>query len=83
MKPSLTRLQRREFLTTTAAVACPYVTPSRVLAWHGQLGANDRLTLGHIGVGGMGGTQCHLLCSGTARAVRYYSRKTGRLAPLR
>jgi hypothetical protein len=27
--------------------------------------------------------QCHLLCSGTARAVRYYRRKTGRLAPLR
>jgi bifunctional ADP-heptose synthase (sugar kinase/adenylyltransferase) len=27
--------------------------------------------------------QCHLLCSGTARAVRYSSRKTGRLAPLR
>ena len=27
--------------------------------------------------------QSYLLCSGTARAVRYYSRKTGRLAPLR
>jgi hypothetical protein len=27
--------------------------------------------------------QCRSLCSVTARAVRYYSRKTGRLAPLR
>jgi hypothetical protein len=29
------------------------------------------------------GAQCRLLCSGTARAVRYCVRKTGRLAPLR
>ena len=27
--------------------------------------------------------QCRLLCSGTARAVRYYGRRTGRLTPLR
>ena len=34
----------------------PYVIPSGVLACAGRPGANDRLTLGHIGVGGMGGT---------------------------
>jgi ornithine cyclodeaminase/alanine dehydrogenase-like protein (mu-crystallin family) len=45
---------RREFLKSTGAVtatafAAPYLLPARAR------GANDRLTLGHIGVGGMGG----------------------------
>jgi predicted dehydrogenase len=49
------RIPRRGFLksagaATAAAVAAPYVLPSRAL------GANERLTIGHIGVGGMGGS---------------------------
>lgn len=60
MPRSVTRLPRREFLATAAAAVCPYVIPSGVLAWQGQPGANDRLTLGHIGVGGMGGTHLQI-----------------------
>jgi predicted dehydrogenase len=60
MNQSWNRLHRREFLTTAAAIACPYVIPSGVLAWNGRPGANDRLTLGHIGVGGMGGTHLQI-----------------------
>jgi hypothetical protein len=37
-------------VATAAAVAAPYILPSRAL------GANERLTIGHIGVGGMGGS---------------------------
>ena len=37
------------------ALALPQIVSSRVLAAPGRPGANDRLTLGHIGVGGMGG----------------------------
>ncbi len=43
------RVSRRRFLLTAAgAAAFPLLAPARV--W----GANDRLTVGHIGVGGMG-----------------------------
>lgn len=43
-------MKRREFLTTAAAAASlPYLIPAKVA------GANERLTFGHIGVGGMGG----------------------------
>src|SRR5262249_37452704 len=53
---------RRTFLKTSGATvfggAClslPQFLPSGVLAADGKPGANDRLTLAHIGVGGMGG----------------------------
>jgi predicted dehydrogenase len=52
---------RRSFLKTAGSavaagtVAAPTVIPSGVLAAAGRSGANDRLTFGHIGVGGMGG----------------------------
>jgi len=53
------QLSRREFLTTAAAgaaaIGAPYLIPSNVLAAAGRKGANERLTVGHIGVGGMGG----------------------------
>ncbi len=50
------KLGRRKFLASAAAaVGAPYVIPSGVLAAAGRPGANDRLTLAHIGVGGMGG----------------------------
>jgi predicted dehydrogenase len=54
------RIGRRTFLTTTGcaviggAVGLPQILSSRVLGAPGQPGANDRLTLAHIGVGGMG-----------------------------
>ena len=50
---------RRTFLKSTssvaALVAAPHVVPASVLAGPGRLGANERITFGHIGVGGMGG----------------------------
>ncbi len=48
-------VRRRQFLKAAgAALAVPYFVPSRVLASPGKPGANDRLTVAHIGVGGMG-----------------------------
>ena len=49
-------IKRREFLGAAgAALAAPYFVPNSALAAPGRLGANDRITIGHIGVGGMGG----------------------------
>ena len=49
-------IKRRDFLAgATAAFAMPYIVPSRVLGAAGRPGANERITLGFIGVGGMGG----------------------------
>ncbi len=55
------QLSRRRFLKRAggaaavgAALGTPTVVPSRVLAAAGKPGANERLTIGHIGVGGMG-----------------------------
>jgi len=48
-------VQRRQFMAATgAALSVPYFVPSSVLASPGKPGANDRLTVAHIGVGGMG-----------------------------
>ena len=54
------RSDRREFLRKTAAaglgaVAMPYVVSSRALGQDGKDPANERITMGFIGVGGMGG----------------------------
>ena len=48
------RMRRRDFIRTTgaAAVAVPYLLPSGIMA----AGANEKLTFGHVGVGGMGGS---------------------------
>jgi predicted dehydrogenase len=49
---------RRSFLKASAATAlmlAPQMVSHRVLGASGQPGANSRLTIGHIGVGGMGG----------------------------
>ncbi len=49
-------LSRRRFLKAAGAAAgVPYLVRPGVLAAAGHQGANDRLTLAHIGVGGMGG----------------------------
>ena len=61
MHPLPPRLPRRAFIKATAAalgattLGVPQIIPARVLAAAGRLGANDRLNIGHIGVGGMGG----------------------------
>ncbi len=50
------KINRREFLAAAgAAISVPYLVPSGVLAGSGRTGANERLTMAHIGVGGMGG----------------------------
>lgn len=60
MSPKNTILARRSFLKVgatalgTAAIGFPDIIPARALAAPGRPGANDRLTLGHIGVGGRG-----------------------------
>lgn len=48
------RMDRRELLAATGILATPYLIPSTALAQPGRLGANDRIVLGHIGLGGMG-----------------------------
>lgn len=61
MKLEQTQIARRSFLKTAGAIAggavlgFPQIVPSRVLGAAGGPGAKDRLTLGFIGVGGMGG----------------------------
>ena len=48
-------LRRREFLATAGAtMAAPYLVPSGVLATQDKPGANERLVVASIGVGGMG-----------------------------
>ena len=42
-------------LAAGASLGLPQLIPSNVLAAAGKPGANDRLVIGHIGVGGMGG----------------------------
>jgi len=50
------QLNRREFLAAgAAAVSMPYLIPSGVLAAPRRIGANEKITVAHIGVGGMGG----------------------------
>jgi len=46
---------RRTFLKNMAAstAAAPFIPPSRV--WPAPTGPNGELTIGHIGIGGMGG----------------------------
>jgi predicted dehydrogenase len=49
------RFDRRAFLAAAgSAASVPLLIPAGVLAAPGRPGANERITLGHIGVGGMG-----------------------------
>ncbi len=51
----MTNISRRKFLATGAAAAvAPLILPQGVLGRAGRPGANDRITLGFIGVGGQG-----------------------------
>ena len=50
------QLNRSEFLAAAgAAASIPYFIPSNVLAAPGRTGANERLIMAHVGVGGRGG----------------------------
>ncbi len=56
------KLRRRDFIAGSAAAwGVPYLIPSGVLAAPGRAGANERLTVGHIGVGGMGGAHLGMM----------------------
>jgi len=49
------KINRRRFIAATgAAMGAPYFIPSSVFAAPGRPGANDRITIAHIGVGGRG-----------------------------
>jgi predicted dehydrogenase len=49
------RISRRKFMGTAMAAAVgPMILPSGVLAKPNRPGPNDRLVVGHIGIGGMG-----------------------------
>ena len=52
--PSNSKLSRRTFLAGAAAAATPLILPEGVLARNGKPGANDRIVVANIGVGGMG-----------------------------
>jgi len=47
-------LSRRGFLAGAAAVAAPCFVPGSVLGMNGRTAANERIRIGHIGVGGQG-----------------------------
>jgi predicted dehydrogenase len=50
------RINRRDFLEKSAAVvAGSMVVPSTALSYENIVGANDRISLGHIGIGNRGG----------------------------
>jgi predicted dehydrogenase len=58
------RVSRRRFLVAAgAAASVPYFVPSRVLAAAGRMGANERITVALIGVGGMGGSHLGTMMS--------------------
>jgi len=55
-------LQRREFLAAVgSAASAAYLIPSGVLAAAGKSGANQRLTVAQVGIGGMGGAHLGMM----------------------
>ena len=65
------RLNRRRLLKgAAAAAAAPYVITSTALGNADTPPASERVTLGHIGVGGQGGYICSRVSSSGARARR-------------
>ncbi len=54
--------RRREFLGVAGAgLSVPYLVPHGVLAAPGKPGANDRLTVAQVGIGGMGGSHLSMM----------------------
>ena len=60
MKRNRHQVRRREFLAAVAAAGAPLVIPGGVLASADNPGANERLTLAHVGIGGMGGSHLNM-----------------------
>ena len=55
MTDSLERMNRRAFLgTSAAAIAATAVLPRTALSYEKIIGANDRISLGHVGIGNRG-----------------------------
>src|SRR4029077_19697280 len=54
MTQSTTRVGRREFIQTTGTLAGGAALASTARSYASILGANDRISLGHIGVGNRG-----------------------------
>ena len=55
MKHRIRKANRREFLTTAAALAaCPYVIPASALGADGSTPASERIMMAGIGVGNRG-----------------------------
>src|SRR5437016_78841 len=80
-----TKTTRRQFVATAAIVALPTIIPASVLARRGRKGANDRIVVGCIGVGGQGRTHVPsdvaVLCdvdSGRMHAVANTVMKSGK-----
>src|SRR4051794_20479179 len=68
--PMPTRLSRRRFLTHTAAVAGSLgVLPTILLAEKGKPSPNERLHVGVIGIGGMGGADMYGVADAGAEIV--------------
>jgi predicted dehydrogenase len=55
MSESSQRVNRRVFLSTSAAVIAGAAVPGTALSYGNILGANERISLGHIGIGSRGG----------------------------
>jgi predicted dehydrogenase len=56
------KLDRRSFLTQTAGAVAGSALASTALSYDRILGANDRIALGHVGIGNRG-NQLHMMCS--------------------
>ena len=56
IKPNAPQLSRRSFLkaSAVAGIVMPYIIPEGVLAQGGRPGANDRISIANIGIGGRG-----------------------------
>src|SRR5437660_5859095 len=76
---------RRQFVRNAAMTALPTIIPASVLARRGRKGANDRIVVACIGVGGQGRTHVPadvaVLCdvdAGRVRAVADTVMKSGK-----
>jgi predicted dehydrogenase len=92
-QPAPRTVSRRTFLSRSSAaagagIALPYIIPNGVLAQPGKPGANDRIQVGHIGVGGRGtkllgetldnsGVEVVALCDIDDRAITKVKKKVG------
>ena len=89
------KMNRRRFLGAAgAAAAAPYLLPSGVLAAKGRPAASDRITVAHVGIGGMGDAHLGMslslrkagkvniaaLCDVDERRLAAAARKTGQAA---